>query len=490
MATPKTAPPVRTRAKRALGRGRQTKRRAALAAAEAERASAEAHADASGGNLTPAGHVDPATGEPSDVVAGAPTADPAALPPPQEPQAAPAVESPPFVARRRRGVEAEPPPQLIIRPMASRARPRTRHWMVLLSFLLCVVLPGLAAASYLWIRAEDQYGSTVAFSIRSEESRASSTELLGQLAQLSGVSSSDTDILYQFIQSQELVEHIDARLNLREMFSRPYQTDPVFAFDSTGTIEDLVDHWERTIDIAYEPATGLMEITARAFDPVEAQTIAQAILDESIARINELSAIAREDATRYAREELNASRVQLTGAREAMTAFRMRNQIIDPTADIQGQMGLLNTLQVELANSLIELDLLRETTREGDPRIQTVERRIDVIRDRISDERSRFGAGGEGRGGDSYAQVVAEYERLTVDLQFAEAAFASARDGYDAALAAAQRNSRYLAAHVKPTLAERARYPQRPTILALTVFFALLTWAIGSLIYYSARDRR
>jgi capsular polysaccharide transport system permease protein len=439
------------------------KRAAALAAAEARAAEARSAAAAE-----PA---PPAADEPAPGDAPVPGDDRAA-------------------ARKRRSLTPEEAPQVVIRPIARRARARARHWMVMVSFLLFVVLPGLAAASYLWIRAVDQYGSTVGFSIRSEESRSSSTELLGQLAQLSGVSSADTDVLYQFIQSQELVERIDARLDLRAMYSRPYRTDPVFGFDPEGTIEDLVDYWGRMVDIAYDPATGLMEITARAFDPVEAQGIAQAILDESIIRINELSAVAREDATRYAREELNASRDQLAQSREAMTAFRMRNQIIDPTADIQSQMGLLNTLQVELANSLIELDLLRETTRAGDPRIQTVERRIEVIRARIGEERSRFGAGGEGPGGDSYAALVAEFERLTVDLQFAEAAFTSARAGYDTALQSAQRNSRYLAAHVKPTLAQRARYPERPLLLGLSVLFAFLVWSTAALIYYSARDRR
>lgn len=379
---------------------------------------------------------------------------------------------------------------IIIRPIAPAAKPRRRHWVILASFLALVLLPGALAAGYLWLIAEDQYASTVGFSVRSEESPGSASGLLGQLSQLSGASSADTDVLYEFIQSQELVGKIDAQLDLAEIYARPHDRDPIFAYNPKGKIEDLVDYWSRMVSIAYDSGTGLMEITAFAFDPQDARHIAQAIYDESTRRINELSDIAREDATRYAREDLDTAVERLRTAREAVTTFRMRNLIVDPTADIQGQMGLLNTLQGQLAAALIDIDLLRETTRESDPRMTTLERRIEVIQTRIADERSRFGIGGKGPGGEDYATLVAGFERLDVDRQFAEAAYMSALAAYDAALAGAQRTSRYLAAHIKPTLAESSRYPERGVILGLGLLFAFLIWATGVLVYYSVRDRR
>ncbi len=58
-------------------------------------------------------------------------------------------------------------------------------------------------------------------------------------------------------------------------------------------------------------------------------------------------------------EDLDLALERLKAAREALTAFRLANQIVDPNADIQGQMGLLNTLQAQQAEALIEFDLLR-----------------------------------------------------------------------------------------------------------------------------------
>lgn len=393
-------------------------------------------------------------------------------------------------SRGGKGKKGIPEPTVIaVKPVAGPARAKRRHWGVLLSFVLCVLVPTAVAGWYLWVRAVDQYESTVGFSVRKEEV-GSSIDVLGGLTQLTGASSSDTDILYQFIQSQELVAGVDARLNLRTLYAAPRDQDPVFALAPGASIEDLVSYWTRMVKVYYEPGTGLIELSVRAFSAVDAQTIATAIFEESAVMINRLSAIAREDATRYAREELDLAVERLKVAREAVTAFRSRTQIVDPSADIQGQMGLLNTLQAQLADALIELDLLRETTREGDPRVAQATRRIDVIRARIADEREKFGTGGAAIAGADYATLVAEFERLSVDREFAEEAYKAALSAYDAALAEAQRKSRYLAAHVAPTLAETPRYPQRLVLTGLTAVFLLLGWAIAVLVYYSIRDRR
>ena len=384
-----------------------------------------------------------------------------------------------------------------VNPVAIPARLRPRHRGLALAFLLMVLLPVAGSAWYLYARAADQYASTLGFTVRSEDV-SSAADFLGGLGASLGVSSggsNDTDILYEFIRSQELVAAIDASLNLRNLYARHHASDPVFGFDSTGTIEDLTDYWSRMVRISYDAGSGLMELRVLAFDPASARAIAEAIYAESSGMINALSASARADATRYAAEDLDLAVERLKQAREALTAFRVANQIVDLTADLQGQMGLLNTLQAQLAEALIELDLMVSTTREDDPRLLQAQRRIAVIEARIADERRKFSAGGNAIATDDstddtgYATTVAEFERLSVDREFAERAYIAALSAYDGARAEANRQSRYLAAYIRPTLAEKSEFPQRELIIGLVALFSMLIWAILSLIYYALRDR-
>lgn len=377
-----------------------------------------------------------------------------------------------------------------VRQPAAKAKPRKRHGRLAFSFVLFWIVPMLLVAGYLWTRAADQYASYLGFSVRTEEA-TSAIEILGGITDLSSGSSSDTDILYDFLTSQELVRQVDDAVDLRAIWSRvPVSQDPFFAYDPEGTIEDLLAHWERQVSITYDSGTGLLDLRILAFDPLDAQKIAQALLDKSTAMINDLSAIAREDAIGYAKEELEAAVERLKGARRAVTEFRNRTQIVDPSIDTQNQMGLLVTLQQQLAEALIDLDLLQNTTQSNDPRIVQAERRVVVIESRIEAERRKLGLGSAGEGGDVFATLVGEYESLIVDREFAEAAYTSALASYDVAQADARRQSRYLATHVRPTLAERAEYPRREVILMLSAVFLFFSWAIGVLIYYSMRDRR
>lgn len=377
----------------------------------------------------------------------------------------------------------------LVRPVAKPASLKLRHKFLIASFGLIVIVPLVVAALYLWTRAADQYASNLGFSVRTEES-SSAIELLGGITELSGGSSSDTDILFAYLTSQELVRKIDVKVNLRAIWSRvPYWTDPIFAYDAPGTIEDLLDHWERKVSIVYDSGTGMIDLRILAFSSEEANLISEAVLEECTAMINNLSALAREDAVRYAREELEASVVRLKEARRAMTEFRNRTQIVDPAIDTQNQMGLLINLQGQLAESLIELDLLGDTSRENDPRVVQTERRVQVIEERIEAERRKLGLGGRVDSGEVFANLVGEYEGLLVDREFAERAYTASLAAFDSAQAEARKQSRYLAPHVRPTLAEKAEYPERLKLLLLMGVFLFLGWAILSLVYYSLRDR-
>lgn len=366
------------------------------------------------------------------------------------------------------------------------AKLKRRHWTVIFSFFCYVGLPIVVVAYYLWVYAEDQYASTVAFSVRTEES-STALELLGGITDLSGSSSSDTDILYQFLQSQKLVEDIDAQIDLRTMWSKP-ENDPIFAFDQDGKIEDLLEHWIRFVAISYDDSAGLIEVETRAFDPVDATLIAQTLYDESSKMINGLSDIAREDAIRYAREELDSAVLLLQGARQEVTVFRNLNQLVDPSIDVNTQVGLVGSLEAQLAEALIDLDML-PSQRQDDPRFAQAQLRIDVIQRRIDEERNKLGAGKSGEG-EVFAELFGEYERLVVEREFAEQRFLSAQIAYDSALSEARRQSRYLAAYVQPTSAESARYPKRLTLTFVYGLFISLVWATIVLVLYAIKDRR
>src|SRR5690606_6050458 len=142
---------------------------------------------------------------------------------------------------------------------------------------------------------------------------------------------SDADILFEFIRSQKIVEDIDRDLDLRTIYNRA-EGDPVFTLGPDASIEDLLAHWGRMVDVSFESGAGIIHVRANAFRPEDAQAIAAAILQESSRLVNRLSDQAREDAIRYAREELDEAEEHLHAVRQRLADFRRANRIVDPTA--------------------------------------------------------------------------------------------------------------------------------------------------------------
>ncbi len=385
-----------------------------------------------------------------------------------------------------------------VKPTANRTRMRKRHWGLAMSFIWLVFAPMLVVTYYLWMIATDQYSSVTGFTVRKEEG-GNASELLGGLSQFTGSSGgSDGEILYEFILSQSLVRAVEEETGLVAHYSAHWDQDPVFSLWPEPSIEDLEWFWQRIVRVAFDSGSGLTEVQVLAFDPDKAQQVSEVIVRKSQEMINALNEQAREDSMRYARADLDEAVNRLKTAREALTAFRTRTQIVDPEADIQGRMGVMNNLQQQLAEALIEYDLLSGTTNADDPRLTQERRRIQVIRERIANERQSFATSGPNAGqgdefgggvGEDYPSLIAEYEGLVVDREFAEETYRASLAALDLARAKAQRQSRYLATYVAPTLAESSEYPRRMTIVSLVGLFLLLSWAVLVLVFYSIRDR-
>ncbi|MBY6069073.1 sugar transporter [Leisingera aquaemixtae] len=376
-------------------------------------------------------------------------------------------------------------------PVARPAHLKPRHRGLIASFAVLVLLPLAAVVFYLFAVAEDQYASTAGFTVRSQES-SGANDLLGGLATFAGASTaSDSDILYEFIQSQEMAEAVNARVDLRAHYSQHWPGDWVFSIWPDATLEELVWFWQRVARISYDSGSGLTELQVTAFDAETARAITRAVVEKSQIRINALNDQARADAMRYAETDLEEAVERLKAAREALTRFRTRTRIVDPEADIQGRMGVMNNLQQQLAEALIEYDLLAGSVAESDVRLKKAQQQIEVIRGRINIERQTFASSNTDTGGvgEDYPTLISEFERLTVDREFAEETYRAALAALEVARDEAARQSRYLATYITPTLAEEAEYPRRFMLSALAALFLLLGWSIGALVYYSVRDR-
>lgn len=370
-------------------------------------------------------------------------------------------------------------------PQRIRARFRRRHFLLLASFILLVAGPAIYANWYLHNKAADQFASNLAFTIQSDDGAAVSVldTFLGA-GGAAGSSADDTEVLYGFIRSQNLVEKLQADLDLRSIYNKP-QEDWFFRLGDDPSIEALVDYWETMCLVSY--SNGIVEVEVRAFDPDDAQRIAQAVLAESTAQINRMSLEARQDALKDAEDRLAEKEIGWRDAQVAVDQFRAEAQRVDPSAEAGMALQRMGDLEAQLDKERIRLDELLEYAPPGDSRIAVAQRRIETLEGLISDERAKYASTG---GGDTLSQSVGRYEALKVESEIARTAYQAALASYETARIEARRKQRYLSTFVAPTKSEAPQYPERYFLGGLVVVFLLLGWSILVMLGYNVRDRR
>lgn len=372
------------------------------------------------------------------------------------------------------------------RAAASRNKPsRRRNLFAPAALVATVVLPASLVAGYMYFIASDQFASQAAFSIRSEQGGVVSQGFLGAIASMGGTGSAqDTDLLFDYIRSQAIVEAVDRKLDLRDIY-RQRGADRLFSLRADAPVEDVVQYWNRMVSVSNESRNGILQVEVKAFTPEDAQLILREILSESSDLINTLSEEARADSLRLSGEMVEEARQDLRDIRRKLTDFRRENQIVTPEIEAETRSTVIGALQGRIADALVERDSILSYTNENDQRVRNIDNRVESLRAQLEQERVDLLQSGQ----DTDVDVFGVYESLLVDQEMLNIAYGQALASQASAHAEARRQARYVAVHVPPSLAQSPLYPERLKTTLVAALLLLLLWSIVTVFYKNARDR-
>lgn len=372
---------------------------------------------------------------------------------------------------------------------------RLRHAIIGVSFLVLVAVPATIVSLYMVFMAADQYHSSTSFAVRSIEGGASA-DILGMFTQASsGSTVSDSYILMDYILSERMVTAVDRRFKLEAVYATR-GLDYFYGMGAELPIEDKLEYWRDMVTVNYDNASGIMQVTVKAFDPKQARDIAQFVVNQSDNLVNSLSLSARNDVLRAAQDEVLAGEARLAKARAALRGYRDRSQEVDPVEGAKIALQLIGSLEQQLTQLNADLATAKSQMGDDTPRIRVLKARIESLEQQISVERQRLGTGENASASptreNDYPDVagrIAQFEELETEREFAERAYTAALASLEKARLEANNRQRYLALFIEPTLSELAQYPSRLLNAVLVALGFLFAWGIGVMSYYNIRDR-
>lgn len=372
-------------------------------------------------------------------------------------------------------------------------RPRRAGWLrrlfgaVNIWFWAIVGIPTLAAAVYYFGLASDQYMSEADFVVRGPGT-SKSLGIGGMLTSSSSGQQPGQDealIVQQYIMSRDVVRELAQHDDLRAALDRP-EADIVSRFPGMlfwrNDFEALYNAYSRFVDVDIDGETGVSVLKVKAYRPEDAQRIAQALVTYSEQLVNELNDRTRREALRSFQDEVNATQQRIAEIQTKLTAYRIKQQMLDPKSAAEGPLALLQVLNTQRAGAQAQLaDALKNSPHS--PQVPLLRTRISSLDRLIAAERGKITGNS-----DSVAAAETEYERLAEAKKLADTQLSSAYKSLEAAQLDVQRQQLFLETIAAPTLPDFPLYPKRVVSFAVVLASCLLAYGIAWLLVASVRE--
>ena len=356
-----------------------------------------------------------------------------------------------------------------------------RHWL----FVLLVILPTCGAVVYYGIIASDVYVSESRFLVRSPQ-RQTPTGFVGQLLQGSGFSHSqdDTYSVRDYILSRDALKELDQRLNVRRAYSNP-DVDLFDRFPGLGwnrSFEKFYLYYGKHIGIDYDPVSSISTLTVRAFSAEDAYKINQALLDMSERLVNTLNDRSRRDLISFADNEVKIASDKAKDAALALLTYRSSHAVFEPDKQAALQLEGVAKIEQELVSTEAELAQVKKLSPDN-PQIRALNSRADSLRAAIASEASKVTSA---RG--SFSARAPNFERLALDVEFADKQLGVALAELESARAEALQKQLYLETLVQPNLPDKAMAPKRFRSMFTVLILGMVFWAVASMLIASIRE--
>ena len=363
---------------------------------------------------------------------------------------------------------------------------RIRRWIKKRAFIMALVVPTVLAFVYFLVFASPMYVSHASFAIRSADASSSSgLDIASMFLRTSGSTGNDAYIINDYIQSIDLAQDIDRELELVKHYSSR-DHDMISRLWRNPTQDELVRYWRWAVVPQLNVDTGIISLEVKAYTPEMAQALTRAVLSRSEALVNAMNERAQNDAVALAREEVSRAEDRVRKAQSAMREFRDAHNLIDPKSSAEGLQTLVSGLEAEATTLRTQISEVKSYMNADAPLLKSLNQRLAAVEKQLREEKLRVAGQGSVQG--NLNALVADYEDLTIEAEFAQKQLVSAMTSLEQARIQQMAQSRYVVAYQQPTLPDESLYP-RPFLFTLYVFAGMLLFlGIVSLIWASIRE--
>lgn len=342
---------------------------------------------------------------------------------------------------------------------------------------LIVFVPMAVLMWYLAYEMSNRYAATAQVRVKMNEPSAPISGLGSALGVSVSGGEEDENLLLAYINSPDLLNALEAELNLFEHYSDE-SIDWYSRLSDDASREDFLEYYRERVTVERDGTTNLLVIEVQTFN----RTLAEALMREVLARsedfVNDINQQLAQRQLEFAQEDLQRAQEQLRISKDALLRFQNENRVFSPQGQSEALSSVINSLESQLIQAETQLNEYQSYLNDDAPQLVATRARINALREEIERQRSRMVGDSSNR--QQMNELNADYQALELELEFATNNYTSMLSAFEAARTEATRRLRNLVVVSSPQRPDEARYPDR--------IYWILTWLLGAvLVYFTLR---
>ena len=366
-------------------------------------------------------------------------------------------------------VKTEDGKSIVVRELGKTTRMVNR---IFRGIFLVIYMFSIVACIY-WTMASDRYVSEAVVLVQNTETGGASSPS-DLLSMFTGGSGNKTDqmLLIEFLTSIDMLNKLDSELDLRGHYSDTNADIISRMWSKDISTEWFYKYFKNRVTVAYDEYSGVVRISAQAFDPETAIKITTLLVQNGEDFMNKLSHKIADEQVLFLSQQVEISKNELLVANEQLLDFQNKRNMVSPTTEVENYQSLIANLEKQKSEILVKIDTLPANLGNNNhikqsmlTNIKAIEEQISKLREKITNANEKVSALNE----------LADEERLLkMDVEFKKEIYSSTLSGLAKGKLSAARLIKNVGILQSPSKPQYAVKPERLYSIAATIVVMLL----------------
>ncbi len=297
-----------------------------------------------------------------------------------------------------------------------------------------------------------------------------------------GPNRGDQLLLREYLLSVDMLKKLDAAFDLRAHYSNTQWDFISRTWFQNPPMERFYRYWLSRVDVEYDDYSGVLYVSAQAFEPKKAQDIVTMMVKEGEAHMNQLSHELAQVQVQFLASQVSLSHDRLLEASHALIEFQNRKGLVSPKESMEALSTLIGKLEAQKTEVQTRLDALPASLSSDHPTILMLKKSLQSVDQQIAQKQAELTS--PARKTLNYANE--EFQRLEMELGFVQDVYKTALSGLEKGRMDASRTLKKISVFQAPTMPDFPLKPKRfyNTLVSLLIAATLATVValLGSII--------